>query len=118
MTALHDSGERRQFATGAIRDAASDKVRYDLIPLTVLTRLAQHYTNGSQKYEDRNWQKGIPVSVYYASLMRHLVAVMNGKTDEDHTAAAMWNVAGIMWTLEQIETGNLPVELDDRETLK
>ena len=40
---LEDSGERQQFDTGAVRDPAKGKGRYDLITPHGLKRLALHY---------------------------------------------------------------------------
>jgi len=37
---LHDSGERQQFATGAVRDRQAGKGRFDLLPALAVTRLA------------------------------------------------------------------------------
>ncbi|MGL5972568.1 MAG: hypothetical protein ACRCZK_02440 [Oscillospiraceae bacterium] len=39
MAQLKDSGERRQFVTGAVRDIQEGKVRCDLIPLDVIFRV-------------------------------------------------------------------------------
>ena len=38
---IKDSGERTQFASGAVRDMHEGKGRFDLLPMCVLTRLAQ-----------------------------------------------------------------------------
>ena len=35
------------------------KGRCDLLPPNALLRLARHFENGSKKYGDRNWEKGI-----------------------------------------------------------
>ena len=98
---LHDSGERRQFETGAVRDMQAGKGRCDLLPACALLRLARHYEAGAQKYEDRNWEKGIPISVMMDSAMRHLLKYMDGQTDEDHLVAAAWNIMGAMWMEEK-----------------
>lgn len=39
-----DSGSRREFSTGAVRDIDTEKGRCDLIPLKVLSRLLQNGT--------------------------------------------------------------------------
>ena len=54
---IKDSGERTQFASGAVRDMHEGKGRFDLVPMCVLMRLAKHYENGSKKYGDRNWER-------------------------------------------------------------
>lgn len=114
---VKDSGARRSFASGAVRDVDDTKPRYDLIPTAVLGLLqaqfkaasvdpdcrldllpwdallavARHYGLGAKKYGDRNWEKGMPFSTFYASGMRHLIASKDGQTDEDHDAAEIFN---------------------------
>lgn len=94
--ATHDSGERRSFGTGAVRDVDDGKPRYDLIPPHALWRVAMLYTRGAVKYGENNWHKGIPTQQMLASAMRHLEAYRRGEQDEDHLAAVVWNVLAIM----------------------
>lgn len=108
-----DSGERDVFQTGARRDTQAGKPRYDLIPPSALRRVAELYARGAEKYGDRNWQKGIPINRLYASLLRHIYQWAEGDNVEDHLAAVIFNAMAIMWTEEQIEEGNLPVDLFD-----
>ena len=98
---LHDSGHRREFDTGAARDMAKGKGRCDLLPACAILRLARHYEAGADKYEARNWEKGLPVSVMIDSAMRHLLKYMDGQTDEDHLVATAWNIMGAMWMEEK-----------------
>jgi hypothetical protein len=113
---LKDSGDRRKFESGAVRDmSASEKGRYDLIPPSPLQRLALIFQKGAVKYGEHNWQKGIPISSFLDSAMRHLQQVSRDLNDEDHAAQAAWNIFAMMWTLEQIDLGILPKELDDRK---
>lgn len=102
MEVLHDSGERREFETGAVRDMETGKGRFDLLPACAVARLARHYENGAIKYEDRNWEKGIPISVMMDSALRHMFKYLDGQTDEDHLVAAAWNIMGAMWTEEKM----------------
>ena len=110
---VKDSGKRREFSTGSVRDRATGKGRFDLLPPHALRRIAIHYENGARKYDDRNWEKGQPLSVYLDSAIRHLVGVLEGMVDEDHLAAAAWNVMGLMETQYRISKGVLPQILDD-----
>lgn len=106
---LKDSGERRRFETGAVRDRAAGKGRYDLIPPQLKFRLARHYEAGALKYSDRNWEKGMPFDVYIDAAERHLTKYEAGWTDEDHLAAAIWNLAALMFMEEKHpELDNLP----------
>ena len=98
---LKDSGERRQFSTGAIRDRAVGKGRFDLLSTQMLFRLARHYEAGAMKYSDRNWEKGMEFSVYVDAAMRHLTKYVAGWDDEDHLAAAIWNLAALMFQEEK-----------------
>ena len=93
---LEDSGERIDYGTGAVRDISSGKGRYDLIPPYPLKRLAIHYENGAEKYEERNWEKGIPTSRCFSSAIRHLYRWLDGERGEDHLSAAVWNIFTII----------------------
>mgnify|MGYP000727862885 FL=1 len=112
---LKDSGARREFKTGAVRDIQEGKGRFDLIPPTALKRLAQVFEKGAIKYGDGNYLKGIPLSAFVDSAERHLNQVKQGAVDEDHAAQCAWNMFALMWTEEQIEQGKLPTELDNRK---
>lgn len=115
---VQDSGERRKFITGSQRDSHEGKGRYDLITPVALKRLAIHYENGAKKYDDNNWMKGQPLHVFLDSALRHIntyrLNTMLGKPqEEDHLAAALWNIAALIHTEEMIALGKLPKELDD-----
>ena len=110
---VQTSGADRQFSTGAHRDAAGGKGRFDLLPVYALMRLAKHYENGSVRHGDRNWERGMPLSSYTDSAFRHLVKFMDGSRDEDHLAAVLWNVSGYLWTEREIREGRLPDDLAD-----
>lgn len=107
-----DSGERKQFGSGAVRDIAAGKGRYDLLPTRALRRLALHYEGGAVKYGDNNWLKGIPTKRMAESAARHLFKALEGQHEEDHWIAAAWNILGIVEYQERIKEGLLPPELD------
>lgn len=110
---VKDSGQRTQFGTGAVRDIQQGKGRFDLIPYRALNRLASHFENGSIKYGDSNWKRGIPLRTYLNSAARHLYKLLDGWNDEDHAAAVIWNLACFIHTKECIDEGILPKELDN-----
>ena len=110
---VNDSGKRQDFDTGSIRDTRDGKGRYDLITPIALKRLAQHYENGANKYNDRNWELGQPLSRYIDSAIRHLYTHLEGHRDEDHCSAAIWNIAALIHTEEMVNRGILPKELND-----
>ena len=91
-----DSGQREAFDSGAVRDVRTDKGRYDLVSPYALKRLAQLYERGSQKYVDRNWEKGMPSTRVFDSMIRHAFAWLAGENDEDHLAAVAWNAFALM----------------------
>lgn len=113
-----DSGSRQQYDTGAVRDNHEGKGRYDLLPYEAKRRWAVWTENGARKYEDRNWEKGIPLMRFLDAADRHLSKLIAGFTDEDHAAATIWNVGGYIQTLKWIEDGILPASLDDRPVRK
>lgn len=89
------------------------KLRFDLVPAVPLEDLARIYTYGSQKYADRNWEKGIEWGRIFAAMMRHLWAFWRGETVDlesgmPHMAHAAW---GCFTLLEYMRTHP---ELDDR----
>lgn len=95
---IKDEGkDKEQFDSGAVRDNATGKPRYDLIPPGPLERLAMHYTNGAIKYSAHNWTKGMPSNRFLESLMRHLEQYRAGDREEDHLAAVAWNAFGMMY---------------------
>ena len=110
---IKDSGQRHKFVTGAQRDTQEGKGRFDLLPVHAITRLAQHFENGAKKYGDNNWLKGIPLSRYLDSMLRHAFKFKGGLKDEDHLAAVIWNACCLLETQELIRRGKLPKELDN-----
>lgn len=81
----------------ALRYNAS-KLRYDLIPAKANKEYAKVWTVGADKYEPRNWEKGMPWTEVIASAMRHLEAIRLGEDidPEDgllHAAHLMCNAA-------------------------
>ena len=117
---IKDSGEQQSFATGAVRDTAAGKPRYDKIPIKFLRALGEyfkdhdlpencrldlisipflirfgcHYGNGAKKYAERNWEQGMPRERFKESAWRHFIDLMDNMTDEDHASAVAFNVAG------------------------
>lgn len=107
-----DSGKREEFNTGSKRDASEGKHRFDLIWVGMLIRLAALMARGAAKYGEHNWMKGQPISRYWESLLRHAYAWKNGDDpNEDHLAAIIFNVMGIMYTVTMCKVNMLPIEL-------
>ncbi len=112
---LTDSGEREVFDTGSQRDTRKGKGRFDLISPIGLIRLARVYEKGAEKYEDRNWERGQPISRYVDSALRHIVCYMLGMREEDHLGQAAWNMFAAMHTEEvgAKELNDLPIYLTE-----
>ena len=140
---INDSGTRREFETGAVRDCPEGKGRCDLMPLDVVAEVADdeilediasfvdtgiemflknalerfervydsiydmmldvsiHFEDGSKKYGEYNWQKGIPESSYIDSAVRHYLKFRAGMDDERHDRAFVWNILCLMWQHRQ-----------------
>lgn len=96
------SDDKTLFPSGAVRDAHGGKGRLDLLPPCSLLRLSRLYEKGAEMYGEDNWQKGIPLHSYIDSAIRHILKYQHGCDDEDHLAAAAWNILCAMWTEEQL----------------
>lgn len=95
---IKDSGERREFASGMVRDVTEGKTNYTLIlDGPMFDRWAEHMTKGAQKYAARNWMRAQGQEEYERfkeSALRHFLQWFRGETDEDHAAAVFFNLNG------------------------
>ena len=110
---LKDSGARSEFSTGAVRDLQVGKGRMDLLPIRALMSVADIMERGACKYDARNWEKGIPLSRFVDSGLRHLFKWLIGCRDEPHLAQTCWNFLCLLDTQLRIEEGVLPTTLND-----
>jgi len=95
----------------------SGKLRYDLIPSGPLAKLAEVYTIGAKKYDDRNWEKGIKWGRIFGAMMRHAWAYWCGESldpvdGQHHLASVAWCAFAL------IEYERTHPELDDRSNVK
>lgn len=110
MSEILDSGDRTLFMSGAVRDMSENKGDMVSIPWEAVLRLSRHYEAGAKKYERWNYRKGIPLSSYIDSACRHLAKYQCGCDEEDHLAAAAFNILGAMLVEEiQPELIDLPM---------
>ena len=161
---IKDSGNRREFESGAVRDMAEGKGRCDLMPLfevghildtwylhqeghriyafklfilldecsdekipildrssraidaiyefstmaevsipDLMLEVAIHYEEGAKKYDERNWEKGLPTWCFIDSAVRHLLKYLGGRTDERHDRAFVWNMLGFAYTIRKLD---------------
>lgn len=80
-----------------------DKIRMDLVPLSVVESIAKVLTYGAKKYADNSW-KELPDfwNRYKGALLRHLTAIDKGELiDEesglDHIDQVLCNAAFLSW---------------------
>lgn len=100
-------------STGALKDTAG-KSRIDLVPAESIEALGDVLAYGASKYEDHNWEKGIPFSKTYAAAMRHLLKWHKGIDLDDesglhHMEHAFTNIMMIVTQIRRDRT-----DLDDR----
>lgn len=95
----------------------SGKTRYDLVTPYGMDAVADVYTMGAEKYEDRNWEKGIKFGRVFAAIMRHLWKFwmgqdVDGESGLPHLAHAAWGCMALLhYTLHPTRDYG---EFDDR----
>ena len=77
------------------------KARFDLLPPDALFELVKVFTRGAEKYDDRNWEKGMTWGRVFGAIQRHLWKFWRGEThDQDlgthHLANAAWGCMVLM----------------------
>lgn len=107
------SGTDANFQTGAQRDTSNKRGAFELIPPFALLLVSRIYEDGANKRGYRNWEKGMPVSRYLNSCIRHIQKHMAGLRDEPHLSQALWNLMGAIWTSCMVHLGLRPKELYD-----
>lgn len=109
---IKDSGNRRKFLTGAVRDMPDGKGRMDLLPWAAIIEVSKHCEAGSKKYGEHNVDKGIPTNSLCDSAARHLAKYLCGENDENHLLAAAWNLLwAVEMTVKKPEMVNTPFEI-------
>ena len=89
------------------------KLRWSLVPHSALEPMVEVLEFGAKKYDDNNWQKGLPIREICESLQRHLYAFMEGEDNDpesglSHIGHMQCNLMSLAWMKE-----NKP-EFDDR----
>lgn len=91
-----DSGERREFDSGMVRDTTEGKTMWHLVADgPMLRRWAELLTRGAVKYAVRNWMKANSeeeLERARESAFRHFIQWYMGEDDEDHGAAVFFNI--------------------------
>ena len=103
-----ESGDKESLYR-ALREFADMK---EISISNMLLEVSMHYKQGSEKYGERNWEKGIPLHSYIDSGVRHFLKHIDGQTDERHDRAFVWNMLGAIWTMEhKPEMIDIPFDL-------
>ena len=89
------------------------KARFDLLPVKPLFKVAEVYTIGAAKYDDRNWEKGILWGRIFAAMQRHAWnwhrrEQLDPEDGQHHLASVVWCALTLM------EFEETHPELDDR----
>lgn len=93
-----------KYPTGAYKEDKAQKGKPTLLPFCALMRISKHMQCANKpigKYDERNWEKGLPISELMDSVLRHIFQYMDGMADEDHLCAAATNLLMAMWTEEK-----------------
>lgn len=81
--------------------------------------VSKHFEEGALKYGENNWQKGIPISSYIDSALRHYTKYKLNYQDENHDRAFIWNILCAIWTMNNKanELDNYTFRKDDSDVL-
>lgn len=80
--------------------------RFDLIPVEALSKVAELYGKGAEKYAANNWRKGYEWSKSYAALQRHANAFWSGEDDDPemgvpHMACVAFHALALITFMEE-----------------
>lgn len=104
---MKDAGGVREVHREGAGKKEADKGRghYELVSPLFMRRLAVWLEKGAEKYEARNWEKGIPMGRIMRALLRHTYQYLEGMRDEDHLAAISCNIMFLIHFEVGIERG-------------
>lgn len=98
---IKNENKIKTLKSGVMKDEGSEaKLRYDLIPHELLTRLATLYTKSAQKYPENNWRKASKEDskIYKEAAWRHFIQWQNDlDKEEDHALQTIWNIIAWVW---------------------
>lgn len=75
----------------------SGKDSFALLPWDAVRELAKVFTRGAQKYEARNWERGLAYSRVMSSTMRHLSDWFQHRQELDPDGTGLRNIAQATW---------------------
>jgi hypothetical protein len=97
-----------------------DKARWDLVDMDTVQEMADILTFGANKYDDRNWEKGIKYGRVFGALMRHLsswwMSKLRGQdgTDPETGRSHLTHAQCCLHFLASYERRGTYEEFDDR----
>jgi hypothetical protein len=101
-----ESGDTRRYESGFIRGDNTGKTDYTLaLDGPLFERWARLLTENVGSKGKRNWMNASTREDYdrfRESFLRHALSVLRGDTDEDHAAAVVFNLNGMLYTQEQL----------------
>lgn len=86
------TGRTAKFGTGAVRSDTVEAFRYDLVSPVGLREVARTCAEGAAKYDDFNWEKGMPVHDLLNHALAHIYQFLAGDRAEPHLPHAAWNL--------------------------
>ena len=104
--------------SGALR-YNNNKLPMHLVPPDAIESMARVLDYGASKYSERNWELEAPVSVPYASLMRHLQAYWAGENCDpesnlSHLDHIIMNAAMLVRYAKNEENDDRPTKVVDK----
>lgn len=109
-------------ATGPLTDAVKydqGKTKFSLLPWDAVREVADVFTRGAQKYEERNWEKGLAWSRIFDSTQRHLSDWFQHGMTHDPDGTGLRNLAQAAWGCLVLLAYELRgIGTDDRPTPK
>lgn len=103
-------GTTAKFGTGAVRSNTVEEFRYDLVSPIGLREVARTCAEGAAKYDDFNWEKGMPTHDLLNHAIAHIYSFLAGDRSEPHLPHAAWNLLAAIHSQElwpSLNDGNL-----------
>ena len=97
---IKNDNKIKEFKSGLKKDNLESKIDFTLIPLEILTEIAEQFTNGAIKYKKNNWRlgKGEEIDIFDQAAFRHLVKYIGKVNDgESHGIACITNLIMAEW---------------------
>lgn len=96
---MSETPEFVESSTGGRKQKKPD--RWDLLPWDAIEELAVLYGKGAEKYDERNWERGLDFNWSYRAMINHAQQWWMGEDDDpemgvSHLACVMFHAAGML----------------------